>query len=318
MSQAMTENILSDRLFNERTKVENDSKFLRAKEFNDAATLVLRYLSHDYFKDMKPGDWFEAYSSISKSIYEAKLTAVVSKSKGESSLSAALLPMLESQREQVLEVVYSGGNYNLDPALPPSTLASKSDSQATRNEKHKRVAIYADEIDKIVDILWNRLRAVSTDEVYFLGEFTPKEKYRCYVVDVALVWTLLALNLKNPITAEPYITEIVGRALERSGVETSGTGAIANLLSNAKAFVELHLESARNDETWFPYHMIWAFSFVYDVPIEETPAKTDQRRALGYTAAGLGPHIWPLFADVSNALGDNVSRKWLRDLDCSN
>jgi hypothetical protein len=303
--------ILSDRMFTKRTKLENDKYFARMKEFNNAATFVLRYLSHEYFKDMKPGDWFQAYMHVAQVIQKTKLSAVVYKSKGEFSPAETLLPMVVSKREEILEVVYSGGNYDVDPqSLPP--FSPELDSKVADNSpQHKRVAIYADEIDKIVDILWNRLRAITTDELYILDEFTPKDKYRCWVVDVALIWTILALNLEKPSDAERCIAEITGRALERSGIETSGNGRLEGLLSHARVLVDRNIESERSGETWFPNHMISTFSFVYDVSIENTPAKTEQRRALGYTAARLGPHIWPLFADVNNVLGDKISRKWL-------
>jgi hypothetical protein len=126
---------------------------------------------------------------------------------------------------------------------------------------------------------------------------------------------VLAENLENPEEADRYVVEIAGRALERSGVETSANQGYEDLLLNAKMIVEKHIETSRKGEKWFPDHCIAAFSFVYDVIIEDTPAKTEQRRALGYTAAGLGSHIWPLFADVSNVLGHDFSRKWIGDPD---
>jgi hypothetical protein len=51
-----------------------------------------------------------------------------------------------------------------------------------------------------------------------------------------------------------------------------------------------------------------AFQTVYGVTVENTPE--EQHRALGYTAGSLIPHIWPLFADVSNVLGDELPREW--------
>lgn len=306
--------ILSDRVFTERTKAENDLFFVQQKEFNTAAVLVLRGLSHEYFKDMKLGDWYKAYEHVAKVVYESKLQAAVYKSKGDTFVVESLLPALEAKREEILEIVHSGGNLDVDPEWLDQ-LSEEDEEIKPESQKKKRAAVYADEIDKIVDILWNRFQAISTGKLYVLDEFVPKDLFHCFVMDVALVWTVLAENLENPEQADSYIAEIAGRALERSGVETSGNQNFEGLLRTAKMLVEKHIESDRKAEKWIPDHMISAFSFIYGVTIEDTPAKTERNRAIGYMAAGLGTHVWPLFADVSNVLGHDYPRKWIGEPD---
>lgn len=305
-------NILSDRMFTKRDKRENDGHFTRTRAFNKAATIVLRYLSQECFKDTRPGDWFEGYTAITQLVHEERLRTVLSESKAEASLTARLLPTLERRRQEILEVAFSGGNYEFDP---PSPSPVEPEPVVEEEKEHKRASIYSDEIDKIVDILWSRFRAISVRKVYVLDEFEPKDWYRCLVVDVALIWTILAVKLEIPPRGQRYINEIAGRVLERSGVETSGNDKLEALLARAKAFVDLNLEMASYGEPWFANHMIQSFSFVYDVAVDRSPAKVEQRRALGRMAAGLGPHIWPLFADVSNVFGDNLTRKWIEDAD---
>jgi hypothetical protein len=202
---------------------------------------------------------------------------------------------------------------------PPKSQASLSTSSTatTRNNKdrnpllHKRDTIEPDVIAKLVEIFQGRLRAISTGELYNFDDLTPNDRFRCFVVDTALVWTVIALRLKNPNDAEHFVSEIVRQALERSSIDTTRDDKLTSLLSAARVIVDRHIESERNGDRWFPIHMISSFSFVYDI----NPTEPEQRRALGYRAVGLGPHIWPLYADVCNVLGDEVSRKWIDEAD---
>jgi hypothetical protein len=100
--------------------------------------------------------------------------------------------------------VFSSGSYGIDPDfLPP--FETEPEADITQNtEKLKRTAINADEIDKIVNILWGRFRAIATGDFYKLEEFVPKDPFLCFIVDVALVWTVIAVKLE--IRARPKPT----------------------------------------------------------------------------------------------------------------
>jgi hypothetical protein len=155
-----------------------------------------------------------------------------------------------------------------------------------------------------VGIFQNRLRAISIGELYNLDDLRPKDRFRCFVVDTALVWIMIALHLKNPNDAEHFLSEIVQQALERSGIDATRDDKLTGLLYAARMIVDGNMETERSGDSWFTNHMISSFKFVYDV----NPTEAEQRYALGRAAVELGPHIWPLYADVSNALGDQVSR----------
>jgi len=307
--------IITDRLFSQQTKDENDLRFERSKEFNRAAMLILRGISGEYFDDFHAGDWLHVYYSLAKTLYDAKLNDVVAKSVGDVSITGPFIPTLEARREEILEVIYSGDNYQVDPeSFDQRDDESAVDDDLVNQDKHRK-EIYEDELDDIVDIVWNRMMEITNNELYNLDEFEPKELFRCAVVDVSTIWTIIALRLEDRDKAEGYVHEIVGRALERSGIESQDNDNFEDLMSTAQVLVERNLEIEDRGDKWFPKHLIFSFSFIYDVAISNTPEKKEQQRALGHTAVGLGSFIWPLFADVSNALGDDLSREWFGDAD---
>lgn len=297
--------ILTDRRYNDRTKVENDLRFAIRKSFNYTATVLLRFLGNTYFGDMSVGDWFDAYSKIGRHLVQTQLDAAVYASKGEAHLAGVMLPSLEARLNEIKEVAFSGGSMHLPTSDSPPA------EEAPKKPVARRDAIYEDEKDRLVDLFSSRLNAVSHGRVYKLDEFEPHSTFRCAIIDAALLWTALGIKLEESRKAKSYVIEIVGRAFERWGVDTNDETQFATLVSEAEALAEHQINADRAGEQWLASFLVTAFAYVYDVAIDSSPAKKERSREIGRTAFGLGAHVWPLYADVLTTLGEPTSRTWL-------
>lgn len=114
---SMTEaerSIVSERLFGQRTLAENDAHFLASRAFNYATTLILRDLGREYLKDMRPGDWYDAYAATRRELVQTSLGLIASQpatAGGSSALTR--LPSLEARTKELRDIALSGRN------LPP-------------------------------------------------------------------------------------------------------------------------------------------------------------------------------------------------------
>ncbi|MBS0219212.1 MAG: hypothetical protein JSR91_00570 [Proteobacteria bacterium] len=109
--------LVSERLFTQRTKAENDAHFLASQAFNYAATLVLRDLGREYFQDMRPGDWYEAYLAAGRTLAQTSLGTLVNRSSAGSGTAAALLPTLEARTKEIRGIALSGRNLSSQARL---------------------------------------------------------------------------------------------------------------------------------------------------------------------------------------------------------
>ena len=100
--------VVSARLFNQRTTTDNDAHFIASKAFNYAATLVLRDLGRQYFKDMRPGDWYDAYLAAGRNLAKTSLGALVGRA--QAGPAVALLPTLEARTKEIRGIALSGRN----------------------------------------------------------------------------------------------------------------------------------------------------------------------------------------------------------------
>jgi len=100
----------------------------------------------------------------------------------------------------------SGGSRNAPPKSQASLSTNPTGTTRSNNKDRdpllrKRETIEPNEIAKLVGIFQNRLRAISIGELYNLDDLRPKDRFRCFVVDTALVWTMIALHRKRLVTA---------------------------------------------------------------------------------------------------------------------
>jgi hypothetical protein len=102
--------IVCERLFSQRTKTENDAHFLASRAFNYAATLVLRDLAREHFKDMRPGDWYDAYVAAGRDLVQTSLGTLVGGSTASSRPGIARLPALEARTKEIRGIALSGKN----------------------------------------------------------------------------------------------------------------------------------------------------------------------------------------------------------------
>jgi hypothetical protein len=104
--------IVSDLVFTDRSKVDNDRRFTNEKLLYEAAVVVLHWLCN-FFNDVKRGNWFNAYFPTARACTRTEMISVVSRSKGDADLFAILLPELQKRRGEIRETARSGGNYEL-------------------------------------------------------------------------------------------------------------------------------------------------------------------------------------------------------------
>jgi hypothetical protein len=301
--------ILSDRVFFKRSREENDKYFQYRKTFSAHAALIVRQLAGTHFDDYRRGDWFVVLNHSARLVVRYKLDNTILAAKGDAlgTVVEAALRTFEQNYRNVEQVVFDGGNYDVNPA-DYAERPTADEPPPKERSRIKRTAVYADEIDKLVAIFSARLSDIANGRLYRYEPFVPKELFRCVVVDAALLWTRIGMKLDDPQLAKTYVAEIVGRSFERLANDSSSGEDYHNLLSEAEVLAEHHIKA--EGEGWFASFLVFAFSYIYDVAIDNSPAKKEQNRHVGSTAFGLGNHIWPLFADVSEVLGDEVSRSW--------
>lgn len=306
--------ILAERFFSPATKIDLDSQCFLDNQLYQSAALVFRGLSGKYFGDFKHGDWFVVLSASARRVIKYRMDCAIHKAQG-SPLVAVMemaLQSFEQEYREVSEVVFAGGNYNVNPvdfeeSPPPKEVPSQKPANKT--------AVYSDERDRLVDIVTQRMEATAEGRYYFFDQFVPASPFKCAAIDMACVWISIGHKLGDSNKAKAYAQEIVGRAYERKGVDTEDE-RFKQCFETAEAIASAIMDKPTwRRDGWFATFLVTAFAYVYDKDISNSPAKAEQQRELGAQSLGLGAHLWPLHADIVNGLGGDVSRDWLGQSD---
>lgn len=101
--------VVSERLFKQRTRAENDAHFLASRAFNYAATLILRDLGREYLRDMRPGDWYDAYTVAGRALAQTSLGMLAGRAV-TGGAAQTRLPALEARTKELRAVALSGKN----------------------------------------------------------------------------------------------------------------------------------------------------------------------------------------------------------------
>lgn len=307
--------ILAERFFAPNSRCQTDQQCAFDVQLFNVAALVIRNLGGKYFGDFRNGDWFVVMSAASRRVIEYRMNVEIQRAKGD-----ALLPLVEAALEtfeqhyrETTEIVFSGGNYNVDPADFEDDPPEPQEEPA--RERAKKTAVYVDELEKLVNVVASRVLATAEGRYYTYDGFTPKSLYRCAAIDMAVIWLAIASCLDDVAKAKSYVAQVVGRAYERSGVDTEKHDGFRRCFDEAELLASSVLEKGSFDGGWFGEFLVLAFAYVYDRDLSGGPAKIERQRELGASAFGMGAHVWPLYADVANCLGDNMGREFLGQSD---
>lgn len=110
--------ILTDRLFHKRTQEGNDKHFRYVEAFSAHAALITRQLAGTYFDDWRHGDWFVVLNYSARLVVRYRLNNTILAAKGDplGAIVEAALNTFEQNYHQILDVVFEGGNYDVNPA----------------------------------------------------------------------------------------------------------------------------------------------------------------------------------------------------------